>query len=252
MSLSWILSAMAAGAQAAPALVPSPVKMVELGGCTTNAAITYRSDPSLAAEAYRLKVTDEGALIESSSDVGRLYARVTLDQLTDADGGIAKVAIEDAPAYPYRGWLIDVARHWLPKDHILDILDIMAMHKLNVLHWHLTDDEGWRLPTGRHPELIEYGSVRRFDEAGIDGGKWRRVREWVGDCGRYTYGPFCYSRKDIAEVLACAKARGIKVLPEFDVPGHSRAFLAAYPQYGCEGMGFETNRVCRRRPLKRA
>ena len=246
------LVAIAGVACATPALVPSPVKMVELGGSTTNATIAYRTDPSLGKEAYRLKVTDEGVLVESSGEAGRLYARVTLDQLTDEDGNIAKVEIEDAPAYPYRGWLVDVARHWWPKDHILDILDIMALHKLNVFHWHLTDDEGWRIPTFRHPELIEYGSVRKFDEDGIDGGKWRKVREWVGDTGSYTYGPFCYSRQDIAEVLAFAKARNIKVLPEFDVPGHSRAFLAAYPQYGCEGMGFETNRVCRRKPLKSA
>ena len=244
MSLTPLLAALA--------LVPQPRSVVELGGSTTNTAVEFRVDAALPKEGYRLRVTDAGAEIAYADGAGRLYALVTLDQLKRTDGSIAKVEIEDRPAYPWRGWLVDVGRHWLPKENIFDILDLMVLHKLNVFHWHLTEDEGWRLPTAKHPELIRYGSSRVYDEKGNDGGRWRRVREWVGDTSRYTYGPYCYSREDIAEVLAYAKARHIRVLPEFDVPGHSRAFIAAYPQFGCEGLGFETNRVCRRKGMKSA
>lgn len=237
---------------AALALVPAPRKVVETGGTTTNAAVTFRFDGSLPKEGYRLNVTDAGAEIAYADGAGKLYARVTLDQLKNPDGATAKAEIEDCPAYPWRGWLIDVGRHFLPKENIFDVLDLMVLHKMNVLHWHLTEDEGWRLPTARHPDLVRYGSQRRYDEPGMDGGRWRRVREWVGDTRRYTYGPHCYSREDIAEVLAYAKARHIRVLPEFDVPGHSRAFIAAYPHLGCEGLGFETNRVCRAKGMKSA
>ena len=139
---------------AALALVPAPRKVVETGGTTTNAAVTFRFDGSLPKEGYRLKVTDAGAEIAYADGAGKLYARVTLDQLKNPDGATAKAEIEDYPAYPWRGWLIDVGRHFLPKENIFDVLDLMVLHKMNVLHWHLTEDEGWRLPTARHPDTI--------------------------------------------------------------------------------------------------
>ena len=183
MSLALLLASLA--------LVPQPRTVVELGGATTNTAVAFRADASLPKEGYRLRVTDAGAEIAHADGAGRLYALVTLDQLKREDGAIAKVEIEDCPAYPWRGWLVDVGRHWLPKENIFDILDLMALHKLNVFHWHLTEDEGWRLPTAKHPELVRYGATRVYDEKGNDGGRWRRVREWAGDTARYTYGPYC-------------------------------------------------------------
>ncbi len=118
---------------AALALVPQPRKVVEFGGFTSSTAKTFRVDASLPKEGYRLKVTDAGAEIAYADGAGRLYAQVTLDQMKRRDGKFAKAEVEDWPLYPWRAWLLDVARHWLPKEHIFDVIDVMVLHKMNVL-----------------------------------------------------------------------------------------------------------------------
>ena len=226
------------------ALVPQPRSVVQLGGTTTNGAVVVRTDASLPPEGYRLRITDAGTEIVHADGAGRLYALVTRDQLKTADGAYAKVEIEDAPAFPWRAWLLDVCRHWFPKEDVLGVLDVMTLHKMNVFHWHLTEDQAWRLPIEGRPELIEYGAARPYNpDRRFD--RWRRVREWVGDEGTPEYGPFAYTRKDIDEILAYAKARHIKVVPEIDMPGHMRALLCAYPDLGCRPDVLATNRVPR-------
>ena len=227
------------------ALVPQPQTVIELGGVTTNDAVVFRVDPSVPSEGYRLTITDAGTEIVHSDGAGRLYAQVTRDQLKSADGSsYAKVRIVDAPAFPWRGWLLDVCRHWFPKEDVLSVLDVMVLHKMNVFHWHLTEDQAWRLPIEGYPELLQYGTVRPYHPVhGRD--RWRKVRGWVEDVGTPSYGPFAYTRQDVSEILAYARARHIRVVPEIDMPGHMRALLAAYPELGCRPDILSTNRVPR-------
>ena len=217
---------------AALSLVPAPRKLVELGGTTDSTAKVFRVDRSLPAEGYRLKVTDTGAEIAFADGAGRLYAQVTLDQLRDEDGRFAKVEIEDAPAYPWRAWLIDASRHFVPREDMFALLDVMVLHKMNVLHWHLTEDQAWRLPIEGRPELLSYGETRDYNRR-ENGCRWRRVGSWVERPDAVRYGPYSYTRQDIADILSYAKNRFIKVIPEIDLPAHTKALLAAYPEIGC-------------------
>ena len=226
------------------ALVPRPRHVVAPGGTTTNAAVVFRRDASIPAEGYRLTVTDAGAEIAFSDGAGRLYAQVTRDQLKGEGGAWTKAEIADAPAFPWRGWLLDVCRHWFPKEDVLAFLDVMTLHKMNVFHWHLTEDQAWRLPVDGYPELTEFGAARPYSPD-LAEARWRKVRGWVGDAGTPAYGPYAYTRQDVAEILAYAKARHIRVVPEIDMPGHMRAFLAAYPDLGCCADALATNRVPR-------
>ena len=228
-------------ALAALALVPQPRKVVELGGYTSNTSKTFRVDASLPKEGYRLKVTDAGAEIAYADGAGRLYAQVTLDQMRRRDGKFAKAEIEDWPLYPWRAWLVDVGRHWLPKEHIFDIIDVMVLHKMNVLHWHLTEDQSWNLPIEGRPELVAYGSTRDYNMREL-GCRWKRVANWLEEPQTQRYGPYAYTPQDVAEVLAYAKARHVQVVPEIDLPAHSRALLCAYPELGCRPDLLEKDR----------
>ena len=217
-----------------PALIPMPQAVTEKDGVFT---VPERESPVIARtavptnevppEAYRLSVAADGIRVAASDDAGFFYAEETLKQLaaTNAAGGTVYpcVEIEDAPRYRWRGLLVDESRHFFGKKEILSILEHMAEFKLNVLHWHLTDDEGWRLALDRYPRLAVRASwVAKNPFDGKDGGQ---------------YGLFFYTRADVAEVLAFAKARHVRVMPEIDIPGHSRALLTAYPELGCAGGG---------------
>lgn len=139
-----------------------------------------------------------------------------------------------SPRYEWRGFMLDTARHFFEKDAIKRCLDRMAECGLNVFHWHLTDDQGWRLALPEFPELARYGSVRpcsppRGEDDGSDG---------------TPYGPFFYTPEDAREVVGHAAALGIEVVPEIETPGHSRALLAAYPHLVCEGVEVDRNPLC--------
>jgi hexosaminidase len=180
--------------------------------------------PDLGPEGYRLTVDATGVTVEADGDAGVFYAEQTLRQLLPPgslrEAGVSgtfplpHVQITDAPRFRWRGVLLDVARHFLPKREVLRFLDLMAFHKLNVLHWHLTEDQGWRIEIKRYPELTEVGS-------------WRR--ETIGD--GTPHGGF-YTQDDIREIVAYAAERHITVVPEIDIPGHSTAAIAAYPWLG--------------------
>ncbi|GDY32073.1 beta-N-acetylhexosaminidase [Gandjariella thermophila] len=182
---------------------------------------------------YRLRITADGVRVTAADAEGAGHAATTLRQLLGpAAFRRAPVSarrwelpcgeVVDAPRFAWRGCLLDVARHFLPKDGVLRFVDLLAAHKLNVLHLHLTDDQGWRMQVLRYPRLAEVGGWRVGSRVG-----WHR--EAVHD-GR-PHGGF-YTQEDLREIVAYAAERQVMVVPEIDMPGHVRAVLAAYPELG--------------------
>lgn len=155
------------------------------------------------------------------------------------DGGdwtLPYTRIEDYPRFAYRGLHLDVARHFFNVDQVKKYLDIMAIHKLNTFHWHLTDDQGWRIEIKKYPLLTEVGSIRKETLKG----HFRRSKEFDGT----PYGEgMWYTQDQIKEVVAYAASKGITVIPEIDLPGHMVAALAAYPELGCTGGPYEVWRT---------
>ncbi len=218
----------------AATLVPLP-RQVEWqeGSCPTNAAVREVADAALPPEGYRLDVRPDGVRIASSAPAGAFYARQTLAQLAEG-ASIPCCTITDGPAYPWRGFLLDEGRHFFGKETVKDVLDLMAAHKLNVFHWHLTEDQGWRIDVPGLPELVRHGSVR--PESPKHGAKLRKLADYQyrsEALNGVPYGPFFYSEADLREIVAYAQARHIKVVPEIDLPGHALAILAAYPELAC-------------------
>lgn len=211
-----------------------------VGMCLAKASCVETHDASLPPEGYRLKVSPEGVEIAASDAAGAFYAHATLKQLTTKVSTdaveVACCEIRDWPQYRWRGLMIDEARHFLGKGVVKRILEQMALHKLNVLHWHLVDDQGWRLEIKSHPELVAYGSVRpRSVKMGAHA-KWlppEKKLSYEHDTERY--GPFFYTHEDVREILAYAKERHVTVVPEIELPGHMRALLAAHPEFSCKG-----------------
>lgn len=192
-------------------------------GAPTPGTIALVRDHALAAEAYTLDVDGQGVRIRGGDDAGLLHGAVTLYQLLDqADGdALPALHIADAPRFAWRGLMLDSARHLQSPAEIRTLLDQMALHKLNVLHWHLTDDQGWRIEIKRYPELTRIGAWRVPPDAGEDGEPAR-------------YGGY-YTQHTIRALVAYAAARGITIVPELDLPGHATAAVASYPQFGVTG-----------------
>lgn len=186
--------------------------------------VVFVRDPSIAGdEAYRLDVGADGARIVARTDAGLFYGAVTLWQaLTSAPGDrIPALHIEDAPRFSWRGLMLDSARHMQSTAEIRTLIDQMALHKLNVLHWHLVDDQGWRIQIKRYPEFTRIGAWRTPPDAGHDGEPQR-------------YGGF-YTQDEIRAMVAYAAARHITIVPEIDLPGHATAAVASYPRLGVTG-----------------
>jgi hexosaminidase len=198
-------------------------------GGATDHAIVFLHDPQAKvtqAEGYTLDVTANGIRIDARDDAGIFYGAVTLWQLLtpDARQGAVQVPalhINDWPRFAWRGLMFDSARHFQSAADVERLLDQMAQHKLNVLHWHLTDDQGWRIEIKRYPELTRIGAWRTPPDAGQDGEPQQ-------------YGGF-YSQDQIRDVVAYATARHITVVPEIDMPGHAQAAVASYPEVGVTG-----------------
>ncbi|MFJ8142048.1 beta-N-acetylhexosaminidase [Streptomyces sp. NPDC096013] len=198
-------------------------------------AVALRLDDTLAPEAYRLEVTATwGVVITGGGPAGVFWGAQTLRQLLGPAAfrrapvrpgttyGVPAQAIDDAPRFGWRGLMLDVARHFMPKEGVLRYLDLMAAHKLNVFHFHLTDDQGWRVQIERYPKLTEIGSWRARTKFG------HRASPLWDDKPHGGY----YTQDDIREIVAYAAERHITVVPEIDVPGHSQAAIAAYPELG--------------------
>ncbi|MDT3727007.1 beta-N-acetylhexosaminidase [Streptomyces sp. DSM 41972] len=188
----------------------------------------------LGPEAYRLVSGPAGVLVEGGDAAGVLHGAQTLRQLLGADAfrrapvrrdrvwAVPHLTVEDAPRFRWRGLMLDVARHFMPKEGVLRYLDLMSAHKLNVLHLHLTDDQGWRVEIKRYPRLTEAGSWRARTKIG------HRASPLWDD---RPHGGF-HTQDDLREIVAYAAERHISVVPEIDVPGHSQAAIAAYPELG--------------------
>ncbi len=203
--------------------------------------ISLRLDPVFARlgdEGYRLEVRAEGVDISASTTTGIFYAIQTLRQLlpvaveerhhVEADWHIPCLVVEDRPRFRWRGFMLDEGRHFHGRKTIRQLLDLMALQKLNVFHWHLTEDQGWRIEIKKYPRLTEVGSWR----AGTSKTILRKGHDGIPHGGFYTPG-------EIREIVAYAAARHITVVPEIEIPGHSLAALAAYPELSCTGGPFE-------------
>ena len=209
------------------------VKALTVASFASGAKIVVAShagDPSLGKEGYRLRVTAAGIRITANSGAGAYYGLQTLEQLFSPGGGntIHQVDITDAPSYPYRGVHLDVGRHFFPVSFVERDIDIASRYKLNEFHWHLTEDQGWRIQIKKYPRLTTVASCRNGTMIGHGFDSNDRVRY----CGYYT-------QDQIREVVAYAKKRYVNIVPEIEMPGHSVEVLAAYPQLACKPGNYQ-------------
>ncbi|MEV7197422.1 beta-N-acetylhexosaminidase [Streptomyces sp. NPDC093510] len=197
-------------------------------------SLSLHVDGSLEPEAYRLTIDGDRVEIRGGAGAGVFWGAQTLRQLLgpdafrrarlrpDAGHTVPAGVIEDAPRFGWRGMMLDVSRHFMPKDGVLRYLDLLAAHKLNVFHFHITDDQGWRVEIKRHPKLTEVGS-------------WRSRTRWGHRASplwqEHPHGGY-YTQDDIREIVAYADSLHITVVPEIDIPGHSQAAITAYPHLG--------------------
>lgn len=216
-----------------------PLSIVETAPETNSISLVM--DPglkgSVGLEGYRLSVSAGKVKIVAAGEAGLFYGGVTLCQLLPPavwkshsvsrinDWSVPCAEIEDFPEHAWRGMLLDVARHFFPPEFVKKFIDDMAIHKLNMLHLHLSDDQGWRVEIHRYPLLTEVGSKRAESPKAGD----RNSGDGV------PYGPFFYTQDQLKDLIQYARVRHVEIVPEIDMPGHFVAALAGYPQYSCKG-----------------
>lgn len=206
------------------------------------ALIRFQKAPSKQKEGgYNMSVNDNGVRILTTETLGTYYACQTLKKIMPAcvmagvkdarvkTFDVPYVSIVDEPRFAYRGFMLDVARHFFTVDEVKRMLDVMAYYKLNRFHWHLSDDQGWRVEIKKYPRLTQIGSVApncRFTD--------------MADCSQYwtnkPYGPYFYTQDEIRDVVSYARERHIEIIPEIDMPGHFCAALASYPEFSCSPL----------------
>ena len=207
---------------------------VPFNGVPTYNGIILSLTEGMESEAYRLEVGGERVLIEASDRAGIFYGIQTLLQMMPPAvyGGdspeltrwvLDGVTVDDSPRYAYRGTMLDVSRTFFDVEHVLRLLDWMAYHKLNRFHWHLADDNGWRIEIRKYPQLTEKGAWRGDDE----------VSPAAYGQGHDRYGGY-YTQKEIREVVKYAAERHIEIIPEIDLPGHSRSLVGVFPEMACD------------------
>lgn len=212
---------------------------VPVNPTTAATSLVMTKDATLAHEAYKLTVNEAGINIAAADSTGFFYAIQTLKQLmphaiynrsgasTAIDWTVPCVEIADQPQLGHRGYMLDVARHFFSKTEVKRILDIMATYKMNRFHWHLTDDQGWRIDIPEYPKLAQVGAVRKGSFVNAGGSsKFFDDTEY----GRGMY----YTLDDLREIVAYAKDLNIEIIPEIDLPGHMVAAVAAYPEFSCD------------------
>ena len=197
-----------------------------------DAHIVLSLDENMGAEAYKLSVAPKRIDITAATAAGFFYAFQTLKQLMPRnvmagvpdenvkEWSVPAVFIEDEPRFGWRGFMLDEGRHFYGKEEIKKILDVMAAYKMNRFHWHLTEDQGWRIEIKKYPKLTEVGAWRDSKVLG-----WGDVKPDGQRYGGY------YTRKDVKEIVEYAKKRFIEIVPEVDIPGHSQAAVASYPEF---------------------
>ncbi len=205
--------------------------------------ILFKSDATLGAEGYLIESSTNRIEITAAGSAGFFYATQTLRQLLPAqlessqlqdkiDWLVPTISITDSPAFKWRGYMLDVSRHFFPKEDILQLIDYLAVHKINTLHLHLVDDQGWRIEIKKYPKLTTLGAWRVDHEDK----PWNsRPKQVAGE--KATNGGF-YTQADIREMVAYAQSRYINIVPEIEMPAHVTAALSAYPQYSCTGGPF--------------
>lgn len=225
-SVEWVLGNFARDFKKATGVTLKTAKK------SASAKIVLELDSSLAAEGYRLSVTPSLVRISAARPAGFFYAFQTLKQLMPRNVmagvpcdsvGVWKlpcVDIVDAPRFAWRGFMLDEGRHFYGKEEVKKIIDVMAAYKMNRFHWHLTEDQGWRIEIKKYSKLTEIGAWRNSKVLG-----WGEVKP-----DGILYGGF-YTKKDAQEVVAYAKERFIEIVPEVDIPGHSQAAVASYPEF---------------------
>lgn len=221
---------------------------VQVGGTLPSRAIALHRERAIArlgAEGYTLEVRPTSVAVRAPELAGEFYALQTIRQLLPPEifreapmAGVAwtipAVTIEDQPRFAWRGAHLDTGRHFMPKEFVKKYIDLLALHKLNTFHWHLTEDQGWRLEIKQYPKLTEIGAWRKETIVGHQRGGDRS--QWQFD--RTPHGGF-YTQDDARELVAYAKARYITVVPEIEMPGHAVAAIAAYPELGVTGEPME-------------
>ncbi len=217
-------------------LTSSGIKKTNSGGLA--GVISFTMDENLnrlGNEGYLLEIKKDGIQIKSSSPAGLFFGSQSLVQLihnnTGSDGNvkIPCMSIEDTPRYRYRGMHLDVSRHFFPKEFIKKYIDLIALYRMNTFHWHLTDDNGWRIEIKKYPKLHEV-CAWRVDREHENWRKWSPVKP--GE--KATYGGY-YTQDDIREIIGYAQKRFITVIPEIEMPGHTSEVFAAYPELSCRG-----------------
>lgn len=198
--------------------------------------ISVSTNAALAAEGYNLAVTADGVSIEAATPAGLYYAFQSVKKLLPTNVALSlpasgnqtyelpAVTINDEPRFEYRGFMLDVSRHFFTAQQVMKMLDIMSVYKMNRFHWHLTDDQGWRLPVAKWPKLTVEGAINHnvLHSDFTQGRQWRESDE--------TYGPYAYTADEIRQVVEYAKERHIEIIPEIDMPGHMVAAIHAYPE----------------------
>jgi hexosaminidase len=202
---------------------------------------TAGATPALGKEGYELSVTNDGVVIKAPEAAGMFYGMQTIFQLlppeiegqskVSAKWQLPGVQITDKPRFKWRGMHLDVCRHFMPLDFIRKYIDNMAMHKLNTFHWHLTEDQGWRIEIKKYPKLTEVGAWRKESLIG-------HVRDTPHKFDGKRHGGF-YTQEEAKEIVQYAKERFITVIPEIEMPGHAKAAIAAYPELGVTGKPVE-------------
>jgi hexosaminidase len=220
------------------------LKRKDAGKSVIQFALNAVQDTLLGKEGYRLSVTPSQIKLQANQPAGLFYGMQTLMQLLpneiasrstmEVSWTIPCTEIVDYPRFGWRGLMLDVSRHFFTKDFVKKYIDQLAQYKMNVFHWHLTDDQGWRMEIKSLPKLTSVGAWR----APRLGRWWNRNPQYGGE--QPTYGGF-YTQDDVREIVKYAKERYVIVLPEIDVPGHSLAAIAAYPELSCTGGDFKVN-----------
>lgn len=201
--------------------------------------IVFTKNKSLEQGEYQIRVTPKRVSVLASTDKGVLNAIATLRQMlpvsiyagkagNDEVWTLPCVRIDDKPRFEYRGLLIDCARHFFTTDEVKKLIDIMSVYKLNILHWHLSDDQGWRIQIDKYPALTEQGAWRSGTQLGRD----KKTSDGIRHGGFYT-------KEEIRDIVSYAEARGIEIIPEIDLPGHMLSALSVFPELGCTGGPYE-------------
>ena len=208
------------------------ISVVPTSLCGSNGIILQISNNKTNTESYQIKVTEDHVIISADSEAGIFYGIQTLRKSIAKTEGkkiiLPAVEINDAPRFGYRGTMLDVSRHFFPVDSLKRYIDMLALHNINRFHWHLSEDQGWRIEIKSRPLLTEKGSMRKETVIGRNSGKYDGI----------PYGGY-YTQEEAKEIVRYAAERYITVIPEIDMPGHMMGALHAYPELGCTGGPYD-------------